>query len=244
MKIRRYILPAFAFVLLTSGIAAAAIPGPQRAFAPTLYGLTEIAPNVFTDDLCEKAKWLEMCEKANSRVTRFYGKLEASPRYILCSHMECEHIFGKNGAIAQSYGWSLVHVPPKALEGEDVGVALLAHERVHAELLYRWGASALWDQRIPSWFNEGLATFVSQDPRMATSYSAEERHWITGSKTFWDWNGFANERGWRTAYGAAAENVKLMHEKIGKEGLLRLINEAIARGYFDKITQEIAPGVI
>jgi hypothetical protein len=244
MKIRRFILPALGFVFLMCGIAAAAVPGPQRAFAPTLYGLTEIAPNVFTDDLRQKAKWLELRERANARVENFFGQLKARPRYILCSHLECEFIFGKNGSIAQSYGWSLVHVPPKALEGDEVGIALLAHERVHSELLYRWGVSALWDQKIPNWFNEGLASFVSQDPRLATSYSIEERRWITGSKTFWDWNVFVDGRGWRTAYGAAADNVRLLHGKVGNEGLKRLIERAIAGEPFAKVVNEIAAGVI
>jgi hypothetical protein len=244
MKIKKHILSTIALVTLMSGIAAAAIPGPQRALVPTFYGLTEIAPDVFTDDPSQKSKWMDMREVANARVHNFFGTLKANPRYILCSKMTCEHIFGKNGNIAQSYGWSIIHIPPKALEGRAVGITLLAHERVHAELLYRWGALAIWDQKIPNWFNEGLATFVAKDPRIDPFYSAEERHWIRGSKTFWDWGNFVESRGWRTAYGAAAYNVVVLQKQIGNDGLLKLIDRAIKGEGFEKVAKEMAPNAL
>lgn len=245
MKIRRYILHSLALVLAMCGIAAAAIPGPQRAFAPTLYGLSEISPNVFTDDVSQKDKWLDIEASANERTEGFFGTLLSNPRYILCSHLACEHSFGKNGNVAQSYGWSLIHIPPKALENRSVGVILMSHERVHAELTYRWGASAIWDGKIPSWFNEGLATMVSQDYRVRSfygqlpAYSKEDRNWIEGSKYFWDWNRFVGERGWHTAYGAAGEKVAQMQARVGQAGLRRLMDSAIYYGGFEEIMSEM-----
>lgn len=239
MKISKYVLPCLATLLATAGIAVAAIPGPQRAFAPKLYGLTEIAPNVFTDNGNLAPEWLSMREEANMKVKAFFGELKSNPRYILCSTIACEHIFGKRGNVAQTYGWSYIHVPPKAINEKDVGVILLAHERVHAELVYRWGAPALWDVKIPNWFNEGLASFISEDRRLGLSYSDEERSWIRGSKTFWDWNSFVDQRGWRNAYGAASDNVAVLSRKVGRDGLLALINRSLAGESFDKVEAQL-----
>lgn len=239
MKIRKYILPSLAAILVSVGIAAAAIPGPQRALTPKLFGLTEIAPNVFTDETSRATEWLSMRDVANLKVQNFFGSLKSNPRYILCSTMACEHVFGKQGNIAQTYGWSFIHVPPKAMQEKDVGLILLTHERVHAELIYRWGVSALWDQKIPNWFNEGLASFISEDKRLEPSYSEEQRWWIRGSKTFWDWNGFVVARGWRDAYGAAEDNVAVINRKIGRAGLLSLINRSLAGEGFDKVEAQL-----
>jgi hypothetical protein len=239
MKIRNYILPSIAALLVSIGFAAAAIPGPQRALAPGFYGLHEIAQNVFTDDISRSAEWLSMRDAANLKALTFFGELKSHPRYILCSSMECEHAFGKRGNTAVTYGWSYIHVPPKAINEQDVGLILLTHERVHAELVYRWGVSALWDKKIPSWFNEGLASFVSEDKRLEPSYSAEQRKWIRGSETFWDWGSFVDARGWRDAYGAAEDNVAVIKRKIGRDGLLALIKRTLAGEDFDKVEAQL-----
>ncbi len=239
MKIRKFILPSIGALLVSIGVAAAAILGPQRALVPGFYGLHEIAPDVFTDDPTRASEWLRMREGANAKVRTFFGELESQPRYILCSTMACEHIFGKQGNIAQTYGWSFIHVPPKAIDEQDVGLILLTHERVHAELVFRWGVSALWDKKIPSWFNEGLASFVSEDKRLAPSYSDEQRLWIRGSETFWDWGGFVADRGWRDAYGAAEDNVALINRKIGRDGLLTLIKRSLAGDGFAKVETQL-----
>jgi hypothetical protein len=239
MKLQKIILPALAGLVVSIGVAAAAIPGPQRALAPEYYGLHEIAPSVFTDDVARSADWLNMRDAANIKVQAFFGALKSQPRYILCSTMACEHTFGKSGNVAQTYGWSYIHVPPKAIDEKDVGLILLTHERVHAELVYRWGVSALWDKKIPSWFNEGLASFVSEDKRLEPSYSDEQRTWIRGSETFWDWGNYVNARGWRDAYGAAEDNVARINRKIGRDGLLVLINRSLAGEGFDQVEAQL-----
>ncbi len=235
MKLKKYVLLSFAALLTSIGVAAAAIPGPQRAIAPQYFGLHEIAPNVFTDDNSRAEEWLQLRDAANLKVQNFFGELESKPRYILCSTIACEHIFGKNGNVAQTYGWSLIHVPPKALTEKDVGLALLTHERVHAELVYRWGASAIWDEKIPSWFNEGLATFVSQDKRVEGKFTYEQLSWVRGSKSFWDWNRFVSERGFWITYGAANENVAALNRAIGHNGLMALVNRSLAGEGFENV---------
>ena len=107
-------LSVFAAILgLTGGIAAAAIPGPQRMLAPGAYGLTKIAEGVFTDDPGMAQIQLRLIAKAERTVGRFFGELKAKPRYVLCTKQECDSIFGGNGSIAQAYGWSAIRSHPR-----------------------------------------------------------------------------------------------------------------------------------
>ncbi len=233
-------------LILTGGVAVAAIPGPQRAFAPSLFGLTEIAPNIFTDAPDQAADWLSIYERANDRDRQFFGELLAAPRYILCTTMTCERTFGKRGNVAQTYGWSYIHIPPLALQNPKIGEILMAHERVHAELVYRWGASALWDKKIPSWFNEGLATLISLDFRVESfyadfpAYSSAQRRAVKSARYFWDWGTVVGTLGWHDAYGAAAENVKILQARIGDEGLRALIARSLNGEDFDEVMIQLA----
>ncbi len=226
-------LTALSFVVI-GGVAAAAIPGPQRTLAPTLYGLTEIAPGVFTDDLADKTRWLEIKADGEAKVKAFFGELQANPRLILCSHQDCERKFGFTGATAVTFGWHMIHLPPQSLVSPNLGYVLMAHERTHAELHLRMGISGAVNGHIPNWFDEGLASYVSQDSRLNPFYETEQRAWIRGSKYFWDWGSFVSARGWRDAYGAASDNVARLDEKLGHDGLLAMINTAIEQGNFDQ----------
>lgn len=240
MTLRRLIVLIAGLIGLSAPIAAAAIPGPQRALAPSAYGMSEIAPGIFTDDPSHAETQIRMVAEANDRVRAFFGELRAAPRYVMCTTLMCERTFGGSGNVAVAYGWSLIRIPPKAFQQPDLGVVLLAHERVHSELVRRWGASALWEGKIPNWFNEGLASFVSRDHRLPETYDAGTLAWIRGSKTFWDWGRFVDERGWRDAYGAAAANVALIHAESGNRGLQSLISRALGGENFDAAMRDIA----
>ena len=240
MRLLRRLSVIGAVLGLTGGIAAAAIPGPQRMLAPGVYGLTRISEGVFTDDPTRAQIQLLLIAKAERTVGRFFGELKASPRYILCTRLECDSIFGGNGSIAQAYGWSAIKIPPKAFSELDVGEILLTHERMHTELVHRWGATALWDEKFPSWFNEGLATFISSDTRVRFDHGQNDKEWIRGSRTFWDWGGFVKARGWRDAYGAAASIVAGIDARAGKDGIRTVIDRTLAGENFDRVLAETA----
>ena len=250
MQLAKRTIQSLAVLTLTGGIAAAAIPGPQRAFMPALYGLTEIAPNMYTDDPNRKAEWLEIYRAASVRDEQFFGTLVSSPRYILCATMACERIFGMRGNVAQTYGWSMIHLPPKALGNRDVGIILMAHERVHAEIVHKWGFTALWDRKSPSWFNEGIATYISKDYRIESfyaqvpAYDTETRAGVKRARYFWDWGSVVDQYGWHDAYGASAENVKLLQRRIGDTGLRELIKRSIDGEDFETVVRKIAPNTL
>jgi hypothetical protein len=238
MTLSRIFTVTFAFSIF-AGVAACATPGPQRMLAPKLFGLSKIADGVYTDDPSKAGLEMLMVSRANAKVVKFFGTLEAHPRYILCTTMMCEKAFGKHNSTAAAFGWFAIHIPPRGVNDPHLGEILLSHERTHTELLKRWGATALWDKKIPNWFNEGLATYVSGDDRIRLDHPKADLKWISQSKTFYDWGDFIKERGWRDAYGSAASYVALIHDKAGDAGLHSLIARTLDGEDFDAVLAEI-----
>lgn len=239
---KRWIAASLSGLLLTAGVAAAAVPGPQRIVAPGLFGLTEISRGVWTDDPGRAETQMRMVASANARVRAFFGELGPSPRMILCVTMMCEKVFGGTGNVAVAYGWHALRIPPKAFREPDLGVVLMAHERTHIELRRGWSLSALWSPPQPNWFDEGLASFVSRDHRLPKACAEEAKAWIRGSRTFWDWGDFIRERGWRDAYGAAAANVADLHARLGDAGLRDLIARTNAGEEFKAAMADLSGG--
>jgi hypothetical protein len=238
LKIKRQAYLITLFIFASIGIAAAAIPGPQRMIAPSWFGLSEVAPNVFSDDPSKAKQQLAFIDQSNQTVSAFFGDLQSTPRIIFCTTMKCEQTFGKNGSVAVAYGWHFIHIPPRAFIDPIVGQVLVTHEHVHIELVKRWGWTALYDEKIPSWFNEGLASLLSQDSRIRYNHNQAERGWIKQSTSFWEWGNFATKEKWRSAYGSAASEVKLLQDKLGNDGLLTLINNAIERDGLESALKE------
>lgn len=225
MRKRRMIVALAGGLMLSAGVAAAAIPGPQRMLAPWAYGLTEIAGGVWTDDPDHAESHMRMVASANARVRAFFGELGRQPLTILCATMMCEKTFGARGRVAITYGWHAIRIPPRGLDDPALGAVLLAHERTHVELHRSWGwrISALWAPPQPNWFDEGLASFVSRDHRLPSNVGDEAKAWIRGSLNYRDWGRFVAARGWRAAYAAAAANVADLRARVGDQGLLDLI---------------------
>ncbi len=242
MKLKQK-LAAGAFVAMTFAAAAAyAVPGPQRMLMPQAYGLTAIATGVFTDDPSKAGLEMLLISRANAKVKALFGDLEASPRYILCTTLMCEKTFGKMNRIAVTYGWHALHIPPKGINDAHLAEILLAHERVHSELHKRWGAVALLTGKFPNWFDEGLATYISGDDRIRLDHSQDDIAWISNSRSFYDWDSFVRERGWKDAYGSAASYVAAIHARAGDEGLHSLIERTAKGEDFDTILAEIMVG--
>ncbi|HCQ64277.1 MAG TPA: hypothetical protein DIU07_03460, partial [Rhodobacteraceae bacterium] len=91
----------------------------------------------------------------------FFGPLETRPRIIFCTAPHCAGTLGLRPS-GLTYGHALILIGPG---GQNE--MIVPHERIHAELHRALRVSDLWDQRIPAWFNEGLASFLSGDPRPA-----------------------------------------------------------------------------
>ena len=174
MKRRTIFALAAAALTLTGAALAAATPGPHRALCPSCMGLTEIAPGLWTDDPATAPALRRMAAEGAATVSAFFGTPEATPRLILCQTKTCQDAFAIRPS-AVTYGASLILVAPKG-----VTEMILTHELTHVALHRRQGVADILDQRFPAWFDEGLASLVSNDTRLPTAIPEADRRRSTG----------------------------------------------------------------
>jgi hypothetical protein len=60
---------------------------------------------------------------------------------------------------------------------------ILTQEFTHIHLHRRMSVQDVYHQRIPAWFNEGLATHLSRDP-LVQSFAPRQAIWIKQAQSF------------------------------------------------------------
>ena len=208
-------------IAISLSASGCAIVRGAKTIAPTWFGFVEIAKNIYVDEempSTQRNEVLKTVSAAQIRVSQFFGGLDGHPKIFACSTEKC---FGMNNFGAtpkgQAYGSSALMLSPRGLN-----VVILSHELTHIELHTRIGAFRSW-RAIPSWFDEGLAVLVSQDPRYT------EDAWLKATedgRNVPDLNALTWGKGiWLLNYGTARHAVGEWYERVGLHGLLRLASE-------------------
>jgi hypothetical protein len=108
---------------------------------------------------------------ASENVQAYFGMLRSSPLIVFCHTAECKLALGASPGAAPSkdLGFANARVPlddwtmaPSAVVVTGPGeptARILTHELVHAEMK-AWIAY----DALPTWFNEGTATFIASEP--------------------------------------------------------------------------------
>lgn len=126
-------------------------------------GLVAIASNVYVEPNMEntqRAYLLQTVAHAQDAIGRAYGNVLSHPPIYACMTEACyTRMGGTTDTTAEALDDRLV-LSPQALDWHFV-----AHEWAHIELFTRLTPTA-W-QRIPQWFNEGLAVSISREPRFS-----------------------------------------------------------------------------
>lgn len=235
MRIRTIVVSLGASLCLGLTAAYAALPGPHRALTPGVFGLTEIAPDLWIDDPARAAVARGFARQADDTAAAFFGPLRTHPRIILCATQDCADRFGLKPS-GLTYGHHLILVGPK---GQNP--VIVTHERIHAELHRSLRLSDLWDQRIPTWFDEGLASYLSGDMRLDSPDNPRDADWICAARSFRDWGRLHPAQDWRRTYGAAARLVAEIDEAHGREGLRELVAAVEAGASFDAEYARLMP---
>ncbi|HHC29600.1 MAG TPA: hypothetical protein ENK80_03415 [Rhodobacterales bacterium] len=223
------------------GVAAAALPGPQQAYLPGLNGYTQIAPHIYTDEPAQSEVLISTLAQAQARVRAFYQEDLPPVRMLLCTTPRCKaRSLGAGPVKGRTYNSTLVIVGPKGLNP-----MILSHELSHVVLHGKEGPMGLWWGVFPAWFDEGLASLVSQDDRLdAGDVAARAR--MLETRRFSDWGAAVQALGWRGAYGAAMALVEEMVAVDGVEGLRALIDRVSAGADFDAeraaLLAQVEPG--
>ncbi len=208
-----------------------------KLLAPSWFGFTEVSIGVYVDDQMPAHQRLEIIKPLNlarERVSAFFGGMDGSPKVFVCSTEECFVSHGGVGAQkGKAYGNSMLLLSPRGLD-----VAIISHEFTHIELHHRIGVFRSWLE-IPSWFDEGLAVLVSEDPR----YS--ENGWLlaTGNgrnaPALKDIGKMLGSGDWQLSYGTARHAIGVWYAHAGHAGLERFITEVKNGNNFDSVFNTI-----
>ena len=232
----RFFANLFAFLsnlALACLVAGAALPGWHRVLWPEPFGVTQIAPRVWTDAPDRAGELLELADVSRDTVIAFFGDVPPRPAMVLCTRRACADAFGIGGN-GLSVADAVVMVSPGGLTQ-----GTLTHEMTHSRLHRRMGLRNIVRQPYPTWFDEGLATFVADHPRWPGEVTREARTRVREVAHVWQWDDAYRALGTGLAYRAAAAEVAEIDRAAGRDGLLELIARAEAGEAFERVLDEV-----
>lgn len=162
---------------------------PVRVLAPSLVGLHCDQEPVCTDDpqqwLAANALYIEGMAFVSGHVAPVAG----SPRAVFCATQACADRFGLDARAAVTVGtWGTVYAP-RAWQPYFV-----RHELIHVLQGQQLGLLRRW--MAPTWFVEGMAYALSEDPREPLA-----EPWQAHREQFRAWSRRRDRTDWWTEAG-------------------------------------------
>lgn len=139
-------------------VAVWAFYKPVRVVTPNLMGLSCMNDAICTDAPSRLAEAAGLYTAALKYVEASIGSVEAQPRVVFCSTIECGERFGLGNRSALTLGTLGSVIGADAWKPYYV-----RHEMIHYVQSERLGMLKAW--REPKWFSEGMAYALSGDPR-------------------------------------------------------------------------------
>ena len=169
---------------------------------------------------------------AQAKIESHFGEVISFPDILACATEVCYQRLGGVTSRAKAYGSYKLLLSPRG-----VTVPIIAHEWAHAELYDRLGGYSR-SNKLPAWFNEGLAVAVSDEPThseavwnslvktgVPTPQLAElitRRDWLEAVKKYGaDAN--TNPQALKVVYATAGHEVRQWYRRVETDGLIRLI---------------------
>ena len=141
---------------------------PIRIFAPELAWVTCPNASVCLDDISKIKEATELRAEAITFVNSKIGTIQAEPRMIFCSTKSCDKSFGFTSNAAYNFGtFGLV------ISSRGWKPYFLRHELIHHLQNEQLGSLRAWILK-PTWFREGMAYRLSEDPRKPLTQPFEE----------------------------------------------------------------------
>jgi len=207
--------------------------------------MAAICDDVYAEDSLDAAQVTELRiahDRASENLVRAFGTVRSSPLVLFCRTAACKIGFGAppRAATSEDLGFASAQVvlddgsvPPSAVvvTGPVGGTArILTHELVHAEMK-AWVAY----DALPTWFNEGTATFIANEPSCAADAGPPVALDVTRLTTKRAWQRhLETSGGTRETYCAARREVETWMMQFGTNHLraeaLRTLMLAVANG--------------
>jgi len=169
-------LKRIAFVaLLAVPVAAWAFIKPVRVLAPGLAGV-ECHGKICVDDPAHLPEARALYDEAVRFVQLDVGELETLPRAVFCYTRACSESFGTTSRAAYNFGTFALVIGDRGWKPYFV-----RHELIHHLQSERLGSLRNWLFK-PTWFREGMAYSLSEDPRRPLpeplqGYRSEFENW-------------------------------------------------------------------
>lgn len=170
---RPWLAAALAFVIALVVGFAFAFPAAVAAVCPQCFGFERLESRVYvqrgmTPD--EKANAAAVIRTANERVRDFYGEQRGRATVLICATDVCYRRLRGGGSRGIALYDRVLMLSP-----HGITETIAAHELAHIELHRRVGAWKVFRDRVPTWFDEGLAVVVSDDPRYLAPQGRADR---------------------------------------------------------------------
>ncbi|WP_342617104.1 hypothetical protein [Rhodoferax sp. GW822-FHT02A01] len=154
LSLKRLVVLIFVIVPLTAWF----LVKPVRVVAPGLVGISCPQENVCVDDMTRYQEAISLYIEGTAFVASKLMPLRSTPKVIFCSTITCAETFGLGARSAVTVARFGTVVGPRAWKNYYV-----RHEMIHVLQGEQIGVIPLLLK--PSWFVEGMAYSLSEDPR-------------------------------------------------------------------------------
>lgn len=241
MRISRRVLRIVIGGIALAGVSSAAyaffrVPGVGPFVCPTCFGFEQYQGRVYVEQSAAPDQHKDVADSiliARSAVKDFFGSITGDPVIFACVTETCYR--RADGGRGATRGFSIfdraVIVSPRRM-----GSVILTHELTHSEFHHRLGTRMA---AIPAWFDEGLAAYVSNDPRYIALPDVANRCVVnptsaTLPSSARDWGRRAGRDDNDQLYATAACRVSIWLKKHGgRSAVLDLIARVNAGASFD-----------
>jgi hypothetical protein len=210
--------------LISLGAWAYQGEGVQQAMFPARLGLSEISPDVWTDDAEMRVALLAELALVDARMEQFFGARVRPGRLIFCTQPDCATRLGLVGGTHAFADWVLT-VGPGSISATEIGRGM-ARVALNADAGLRDLAAA----RFPVWFQNGLGAYLF--PR-GDERPSPEPDWIRAAQSRRDWRRIATDKNAPDMLGSAAQVVAARVDVMGEAGLRDLIQKVVEGARFD-----------
>lgn len=180
-------------------------------------GVSEATKNSLLSDL----------EQAKGKILEVFEEIQASPTIIFVQSSEAvQHYAQKNqtGQTYYMYWGSYIVIGPRGFDAD-----VIAHELMHTELRKRLGN----EDKVPVWFDEGLATLVDSRYISNISIVPDNLADLSSGSSFYD------PQRVKENYERAKDEVTRWYGVVGKSGLNELIDGLNTGKSFEELFKEI-----